>query len=152
MLEQIMTIEQAAFTAEQAASKSAMQERIEKISDTFLVALEGEKVLGYIVGPASKDRYITDELFEEVLPNQATDEVQTVLSLATAEEARGKGIASSLLLELKKVAQMQERKIISLTCLEELIPFYEKHTYLNEGIANSEHAGDVWYNMILDLS
>ncbi|WP_252899306.1 hypothetical protein [Lactococcus fujiensis] len=43
------------------------------------------------------------------------------------------------------------REIISLTCLESLIPYYEKHGFVNEGRSESKLAGETWYNMIFDL-
>ncbi|WP_096817092.1 GNAT family N-acetyltransferase [Lactococcus fujiensis] len=150
-LTEIMAIENEGFSQSEAATPKAMKERIEKISDTFLVASEKGQVLGYIVGPAYHRRYIDDDLFEKVEPNHEMDTTQTILSLATADFARKRGIATQLLKALEKVARKQNRAIISLTCLEKLIPFYEAHGYQNEGIAESIHGGEKWYNMTLTL-
>lgn len=150
-LNEIMYIENMAFPPNEAASRAAMETRIELIPDTFLVACEGEKVLGYVVGPTSQSRYINDELFEDVAPNQEFHTTQTILSLATASEAQGKGVATALLYELRKVAMLQGRKIISLTCLKKLKSFYLYHGYKYEGISASTHGGESWYNMILIL-
>lgn len=152
-LEKIMFIENISFSKEEAASQSSMQERIENISDTFLVAIDDkEEVLGYIVGPLSRDRYINDELFDEVIPNDKSLPVQTILSLATSPDSRGLGIATILLQELAKIAKINGQKLISLTCLEKLKPFYSSHGYKDEGISSSTHGGEVWYNMTLDLN
>nr|WP_241201833.1 hypothetical protein [Lactobacillus delbrueckii] len=40
---------------------------------------------------------------------------------------------------------------IALTCLEDRVPFYEKNGYVNHGQAESEHAGEIWYNMIKEI-
>ncbi|GAF38324.1 acetyltransferase, GNAT family [Agrilactobacillus composti DSM 18527 = JCM 14202] len=61
------------------------------------------------------------------------------------------GVASGLLAQLAKVAQQQGRQAITLTCLKALVPFYERNGYQNEGVSSSEHAGEVWYNMVLTL-
>lgn len=151
-LDQIIAIENQGFTKEEAASKSSMAERIAKISDTFIVASEGDRVLGYIVGPASDDRYIADELFDHLEANNPTDSYQTVLSLVVEKAAQGRGIASRLLNELAKVAQNQNRSAITLTCLKALVPFYERNGYVNEGVSDSKHAGETWYNMVLKLN
>jgi ribosomal protein S18 acetylase RimI-like enzyme len=151
-LEEIMRIENIGFSSNEAATINAMKERIEKISDTFLVAVdEKDKVLGYIVGPVTNKRYINDELFDAVVPNNLSFSTQTILSLATSPEARGKGVGKSLLLKLHDIAISQNREIISLTCLEKLIPFYDSHGYVNEGIADSKHGGEIWYNMTKNL-
>jgi hypothetical protein len=31
------------------------------------------------------------------------------------------------------------------------VPFYEKNGYVNHGQAESEHAGEIWYNMIKEI-
>ena len=150
--EQIINIENTCFPPNEAASPEAMRKRIEIISDTFLVAFDNGKVLGYIVGPVTNSRYIDDELFEKVIPNRTGLPTQTILSLAVAPKAQGKGVATALLNELAKVSRVQGREIISLTCLERLKPYYKAHGYVDEGIAESVHGGEVWYNMTFDLN
>jgi GNAT superfamily N-acetyltransferase len=151
-LTEIMTIENQGFTPEEAASETSMAERIQVISDTFITAKDDQgHVLGYIVGPADNARYISDDLFDHTTPNDPTAAYQTVLSLAVHDDAQGQGIASQLLKELAKVAKVQHRQAITLTCLERLIPFYERNGYVNEGVAESDHAGEVWYNLIYSL-
>ncbi|CDG03877.1 GNAT family N-acetyltransferase [Lactococcus lactis] len=150
--EQIINIENTCFPPNEAASPEAMRKRIEIISDTFLVAFDNGKVLGYIVGPVTNSRYIDDELFEKVIPNRTGLPTQTILSLAVAPKAQGKGVATALLNELAKVSRVQGREIISLTCLERLKPYYKAHGYVDEGIAESVHGGEVWYNMTFNLN
>lgn len=147
-LTEIMSIENTGFTPDEAATELAMKARIEQIPDTFLVALENDRVLGYVVGPASNQRYIDDSLFDQVQPNRAGDDYQTILSLAVAPEHQHQQVASQLLTALEKVALSQGRKAVTLTCLERLIPFYEAHGYVNEGQAKSTHAGEIWYNLV----
>ena len=151
VLTEIMAIENAGFTPDEAATEAAMKARIQQIPETFLVAYENEQVLGYVVGPASSQRYIDDSLFEQVVPNQAGADFQTILSLAVRPDCQHQQIASHLLLALEKVAKSQGRKAVTLTCLERLIPFYEAHGYINEGQASSTHAGEIWYNLVKPL-
>lgn len=79
------------------------------------------------------------------------DPYQTVLSLAVHPDFRGHGIGSQLLAELAQVAKAQGRVAITLTCLADLIPFYESNDYQNEGISASSHAGETWYNLVYPL-
>jgi len=148
----IMTIENAGFSADEAATDTSMAERIRQIPDTFLVAKQGATVVGYIVGPAFDQRYLTDVLFEKTTPNAAGDAYQTVLSLAVSPDHRGAGIAGKLLTALAQVARTQQRQAITLTCLKRLVPFYESHGYINEGVSASAHAGETWYNLVLPLT
>lgn len=87
-----------------------------------------------------------------MIPNRTGLPTQTILSLAVAPKAQGKGVATALLNELAKVSRVQGREIISLTCLERLKPYYKAHGYVDEGIAESVHGGEVWYNMTFDLN
>ena len=151
-LDQIMIIENAGFSLDEAASDVSMAERIRLIPDTFLVARDGDTVLGYVVGPALNQRYLTDELFEKSTPNSPDDVFQTILSLAVSPDHQKKGVAGQLLTALKDVAIFQHRQAITLTCLARLVTFYEAHGYVNEGVSASTHAGEVWYNLVLPLT
>lgn len=150
-LDQVMVIENAGFSPEEAATRKAMKDRITKYPDTFIVAKKGKKVAGYIVGPAYDKRYLDDRLYVCSHSNRKEDPYQTVLSLAVSPDYRKQGIGSALLEQLAVVAKKEGRKLISLTCLKRLIPFYEQNGYVNEGVADSSHAGEVWYNMVLVL-
>ena len=147
----IMRIENAGFTPDEAATQTAMRARIAQYPDTFIVAEENDQVLGYIVGPAIDQRYLADDLFVEAQPNAASAQYQSVLSLAVSPTAQHRGLGSALLTQLKTVAAAQHRQAITLTCLKRLVPFYEANGYVNEGVSDSSHAGEVWYNLVLNL-
>lgn len=146
-LAQLLAIEKAGFSADEAGSEPAYRDRIEKLSDTFLVAREGETVLGFIVGPAVAERFIEDEMFVTTPTNLAHGGHQLVFTLAVSPLARHQKIGSQLLTALEKVARKAQRASVSLTCLERLIPFYERNGYQNQGVAASSHAGETWYNL-----
>ena len=152
-IDQIMQIENAGFTADEAASKSAMMDRILTISDSFIVAVnEKDCPIGYVVGPIIFKRYLSDDLFESTCPNQPFGGYQSILSLAVAPDYRNCQIANKLLSALEEKCRLQNRKGITLTCLESLVPYYKKHGYQLEGLSESQHAGVAWYNMVLELA
>jgi len=146
-LPQIMAIEKAGFSEDEAGSEAAYQERIEKLQDTFLVARDGTIVLGFIVGPAVKERYIEDEMFATTPTNLAQGGHQLVFTLAVSPLVRKQHIGSQLLAALATAAQEKGRTSLSLTCLARLVPFYERNGFTNQGVAASEHAGETWYNL-----
>ncbi|CAK1242897.1 GNAT family N-acetyltransferase [Fructobacillus tropaeoli] len=147
-LDKIMNIENSGFSEAEAATKESMLERIKVIPDTFIVAYdEQENPAGYIVGPASTERYISDELFETSVPNSDQAPYQTILSLVVSPDKQKMGIAGQLLQQLAIVSKQQGRQLITLTCLEKLVPFYERNGYQVDGISDSQHAGETWYNM-----
>lgn len=147
-INKIMEIENSGFSKEEASTSASMLERIEQLSDTFIVAYdEQQNPLGYIVGPATTSRFITDDLFEKSISNKENAPYQTVLSLVVAPDQQNQGIAGQLLEHFANLAKQQKRKLITLTCLEKLIPFYERHGYVVDGISDSQHAGETWFNM-----
>lgn len=146
-----MTIEQAGFTPDEAASKAAMQDRIKAYPDTFIVAIVEQTLAGYVVGPAIEQRYLADDLFEHAVANPVAAPYQAVLSLAVAPNLQAHGVGAALLRKLAAVARSQHRQAITLTCLARLVPFYEANGYVNEGRSASAHAGEVWYNLVKPL-
>lgn len=146
-----MTIEQAGFTPDEAATQAAMQARIQAYPDTFIVAVVESHLAGYVVGPAIKARYLADDLFEQAVANPLDAPYQAVLSLAVAMNMRNHGVGAALLQQLATVATAQKRQAITLTCLARLVPFYEANGYVNEGESESTHAGEVWYNLVKPL-
>lgn len=147
-LEQLILIENEGFTEEEAATREAFIERIRFIPDTFVVAEQDGKILGYVNGPIIYQPYITDDLFTEIRTNPARGGYQSILGLAVSEQARGRGIAKLLMDKLDELAAANDREGITLTCKEELIPFYEKLDFTNEGVSDSEHGGIRWYNLV----
>jgi ribosomal protein S18 acetylase RimI-like enzyme len=147
-LEQLLVIENEGFSIEEAATKEAMVERIQLISDTFIVAEKEGEILGYINGPIINQPYITDDLFEETKENPKRGGYQSILGLAVSKQARNQGVARVLIHKMEELVQENEREGITLTCKEELVPFYEKCGFVNHGVSESKHGGLTWYNLV----
>ncbi|WP_059173364.1 GNAT family N-acetyltransferase [Bacillus sp. FJAT-27445] len=147
-LEQLLHIENEGFSKEEAATKDAFVERIQLIPDTFIVAEKEGEILGYINGPIINQSYITDDLFEKITENPKRGGFQSVLGLAVAKKARNQGIAKILIEKMEQLAAENERVGITLTCKQDLVPFYEKCGFVNHGMSESQHGGVRWYNMV----
>lgn len=143
----LVVIEHLCFTKEEAATKEAFEKRIQMIPDSFFVAEENGMIVGLINGPVIETPFITDNLFHDIKNNPALGGHQSVLGLAVSPHFQKRGVAAALLAHLEKRARENKRETITLTCKENLIHFYEKQGYLNNGISNSEHGGVIWYNM-----
>ena len=55
-------------------------------------------------------------------------------------------------LEEKFLARAAQRGTVTLTCLQDRVPFYEALGYANEGPSASAHAGAQWFNMVKPLA
>jgi len=146
-LPELVTIENLCFTKEEAATQEAFEKRIQLISDSFYVAEVNDTVVGLINGPVIEQPEITDDLFSAIKQNPTTGGYQSILGVAVSPEYQKQGIASALLVHLERAAAVCKRKTVTLTCKEVLIGYYEKQGYNNDGVSNSVHGGELWYNM-----
>lgn len=148
-LDEIYAIEVANFSAAEAISKEILADHIEKIATSFLVAEIDGQVLGYLEGPVVKERHLKDSSFSSVVDfSQEPRGYISITSLSIAPQAQSMGLGKILLDEMKKIAKRDGRQGINLTCHDYLIPYYEKHGFVNEGQSNSTYAGEVWYDMV----
>lgn len=147
----ILHIEHLGFTAEEAGTEAQYRDRIEKISDTFLVAKIDNKVVGFVVGPATKETYVEDWMYEDTPKNLATGGNQIIFTIAVDPEYRGHSIGSKLLDAVEEIAKKAHRDSISLTSLDRNVPFYVKNGFKNKGVADSKHADETWYNLVKKL-
>jgi len=147
-LKQLLHIENEGFSMDEAATKEAFIERIQLIPDTFIVAEKDGEILGYINGPIIHQPYITDDLFEAIKENPKRGGYQSVLGLAVSKQARNQGIAKILVEKMEELVIENEREGITLTCKKELVTFYEKFSFVNRGISESQHGRVRWYNMV----
>lgn len=143
----ILRIERLGFNEAEAGTADQYQARINQLADTFLAARarDSDRLVGFIVGPVvdARFKYIEDWMYEANVQNRAhPGGNQMIQTIAVDPDYRGQGIGSSLLQAIEKQAIQNQRHHIALTCLLDRVPFY-----VNQGIAASEHAGEVWYNM-----
>ncbi|MFC6176667.1 GNAT family N-acetyltransferase [Companilactobacillus huachuanensis] len=150
-LPDILRIERLGFTPEEAGTEEQYRDRINKLADTFLVAKIDNKVAGFVVGPATKEPYVEDWMYEQTPTNLKTGGHQIIFTIAVDPKYRGRSIGSKLLDAVVENACQAKRESISLTSLDKNVPFYEKNGFENKGVAESEHADEIWYNLVKEL-
>ena len=149
-LDRILEIEIENFSLEEAIPRSVFEAHLREIQTSFLVAEKEGRILGYIEGPVVPQRHLQDQSFTEEVEDHShrSGGYISVTCLSIAKEAQALGVGKRLLTALKEVALEQEREGINLTCHDYLIPYYEKHGFVNEGISQSNFAGETWYDMV----
>lgn len=147
----LIKLENEGFTPDEAATPKTLKQRINKIPDTFIIAEKEGRIIGYINGPVINQRYITDDLFEEIQSSPNSGGYLSVLGLVVNKDYQGHGIAGKLLEQFEKLAKQQLRCGVTLTCREALVSLYERYGYNNEGESTSQHAGIKWYNMVKEV-
>lgn len=150
-LDTITEIEAICFPAAEAASKESFRSRLIHFPEHFFVALDKDKIIGFINGAVINSNIISDELYEDASLHDPHGAYQTVFGLDVLPDYQHQGIASALMEYLIDTAKSHNRKGIILTCKEHLIPFYNRFGYENQGVSASVHGGACWYDMLLSF-
>lgn len=148
-LDAIYEIEAICFPESEAASKSSLEARINAFSTSFLVAEQNEQLIGFINGAVINEQSIYDELFADASLHNPLGHYQSIFGLDVLPEFRNQGIAAQLMNHMIDSAKQASRKGLILTCKEQLIHYYEKFGYKNQGVSQSVHGGAIWYDMLL---
>lgn len=150
-LDAVTAVEQACFPPQEAATREAFALRLNTFPESFLVALDADRIIGIVNGCCTTEPYLGDELYEPGCPHAAGNPWQTVFGLAVLPEYQHQGVAGMLLRELIALSRQRGKKGLILTCKQEKIRFYEGFGFRCRGLSDSSHGGAVWYDMILTL-
>lgn len=148
-LNEIIKIESICFPPEEAASEEVIRDRFQAFSENFLVAVEGDKVVGFINGCTTDKASLPDKLYHDVKFHNQNGKFQTVFGLDVLPQYRNKGVACELLKSFIELSRKRGKKGMVLTCKDYLVHYYEKFGFKHEGVSNSSHGGAKWNDMIL---
>ena len=152
-LNSVVAIELENFSPKEAMSFETLAEHIKKNKTSFLVAEKDGHILGYLEGPVVPWRYLQDSSFEQVEDfSHNNGGYISITSLSISPDAQSMGLGKILIDRMKEIAQRDGRLGINLTCHDYLITYYEKHGFINEGLSKSTYAGEVWYDLIWEVS
>lgn len=150
-LESIIAIEANCFPEAEAASREQFIERFKVFPEWFIVACDGEKVIGSINGATTNETRLPDELYHDVSLHNPHGQYQTVFGLSVLPEYRNQGVAGELLNKMIELSKERGKTGIVLTCKDHLIHYYEKFGFVHQGISKSCHGGAQWNDMLLLL-
>ena len=140
------------FPESERAESATIKERLAKFADCFLLLFCGGRLAAYIDGAVTKEKDLTDDMFEDAALHDENGGWQMIFGLGVLPPFRGKGYAARLLKEFERLAAGEGRLGLVLTCKPYLVAFYAKYGYADEGVCASSHGGAVWHQMRLTLS
>lgn len=146
-LEAVAAVEARCFPPEQAATMEQFRDRLQTYPEGFWLLWDGEILVGFLDGMVSDSPELTDEMFADASLHDPRGAWQMIFGLNTIPEYRNRGCAGQLIRQCIHDAEIEGRRGVVLTCLEEKIPYYEKFGFRNEGVSESVHGGAVWYRM-----
>ena len=135
-LKEILAIEEANFSSEEAFSRQSLEECIRKSAGTFLVARDENQLVGYVLGALVSRSYTQTSLNLEIK------------RVAIHPEHRGQGLGTLLLATLKQVAVEEGVKCLRLTCPDDFLSYFEMNGFVEEEVPEALYASSSEWNLI----
>lgn len=149
-LDQIAAVEAECFPAAEAATREELKARLEVYGDHFWLMFDEEKLIAFVDGMVTDEPDLADEMYERAEMHQEEGTWQMIFGVNTLPAYRRKGYAGQLLEKAVSDAKEQGRKGLVLTCKEQLVHYYAKFGFVDEGISTkSVHGNVVWNQMRL---
>lgn len=148
---ELARVERACFPEAEAATEEEMAARLAVFPEHFWILEKAGRIIGFINGMVTSERTIRDEMFADAGLHEPDGDWQAIFGVDTFPEFQGRGLASRVMEQVIADAKSQGRKGCILTCKEQLIGFYERFGYQNEGLSASTHGGARWYDMRLEF-
>ena len=150
-LDEIANLEQLCFPEIEAASKAAFFERLSVYAKHFLLLEKDGHIISMVNGMVTTQKDLMDEMYHDAGLHMEQGDWQMIFGVETHPEYRNSGYGALVLNEMIDEARQQNRLGLVLTCKEQLISYYEKFGFVNEGVSVSEHGDVVWYQMRMKL-
>lgn len=135
-LDEMLAIEEANFSSEEAVSRQSLEESIRKSAGTFLVARDENQLLGYVLGTLVSETHTH------------TNGSLEIKRLAIHPDHRGQGLGTLLLAALKQVAVEGGVKCLSLTCPDDFLSYFEMNGFVEEEVPEAQYASSTEWNLI----
>ena len=148
-LDAIANVEAACFPQAEAATREQFAGRLTHYAAHFWLMFDGEKLIAFIDGPVTDDKDLTDYMYSHPEIHNESGKWQMIFGVNTLPEYRRKGHAGELMRRAINDARTQKRLGLVLTCKAELVHWYSRFGFVNEGVSESVHGGAVWYQMRL---
>ncbi len=148
-LQALTEVEAECFPAAEAATKNSFRARLRAYPNHFWLMYDQGKLVSFVNGMVTDERDLTDEMYEKAELHRENGDWQMIFGVNTIPAYRRRGLAEKLLHCAIDEAKSQGRMGVVLTCKDELVPYYAKLGFVNEGVSQSVHGNVVWNQMRL---
>lgn len=146
----ITAVEQECFPAAEAATEEDFRDRLEHYGNHFWLLFIDNRLVSFVDGFTTDERDLTDVMYEDASMHDENGEWQMIFGVNTLPGYRKQGLAGMLLKRIIEESEQSGRSGIVLTCKKELIHYYSRFGFVNEGVTlKSTHGGVTWYQMRL---
>ena len=130
-------VETACFPPAEAATAEEIAARLSVYPSHFFLLYSDGILTGFIDGMVTNEKDLRDEMYADASLHDEAGDWQMIFGLNTLPSYRRLGLAGRLIEAMKEDAK------------EELIHYYAKFGFENEGKSNSSHGNVTWYQMRL---
>ena len=148
-LEQITNLEGICFPKAEAATKQSFEQRLKWYPNHFLVGEVNGTIISCINGFVTNEKDLQDAMYQNAEEHTETGKWQMIFGVETHPAYQRLGIAALAMQHFIAIAKEEKRWGLVLTCKKELVPFYKKFGFVEEGISESSHGGASWFQMRL---
>ena len=145
----LTAIEAACFPAAEAATEQDFAKRLAVYPDHFWLLEQDGEIVSFVNGMVTDEADLRDEMYTDASLHDPNGAWQMIFGVNTLPKYRRQGFAEQVLRRVIADAKAQGRKGCVLTCKEQLVHYYAKLGFKNEGVSESTHGGVVWYAMRL---
>jgi len=149
-LDAVASLEETCFPPAEAASRESFRARLAVYPDYFLLLFLDGELVSFVDGFVTDERDLTDEMYADASMHDPDGAWQMIFGVNTHPAYRRHGYAAKLIGEMIRCAESEGREGVVLTCKENLVSYYARFGFLDEGISSeSVHGGAVWHQMRL---
>jgi predicted N-acetyltransferase YhbS len=146
----VTAVEAACFPAAEAATAADFARRLQVYPNHFwLLEADDGTLVSFINGLVSDEPTLRDEMYADASFHREDGAWQMIFGVNTLPQYRRQGLAGRVMDRVIADARAQGRKGCVLTCKEQLIHYYVRFGFQNEGLSQSVHGGVTWYAMRL---
>ena len=151
-LDEICEVEKECFPAAEAAGRESFKQRLGAYPDCFWLLYKEGHIASFINGMPTNADDLSDDMYSESAHYDRNGRWLMVFGVDTLPQYRHSHFASRVMERVIEDTRAIGRKGIVLTCKEELLGFYKRFGFVNEGISESAHGGATWYQMRLTFT
>jgi len=151
-LDRCYEIEKSAYTANQAASKAKILKRIQTYPEGFMLLQRSDQILGFISAGACYQVDLAKEEFKALIGHDPLGDKIVIMSVVIDPREQRKGLANAMLKNFISQMKATNKNEIHLICQTSLLPLYEDHGFVDQGVSDSNYGGLSWHEMALILN
>ena len=150
-IERICLIQESISNTLEILNREIIEERIRNHAGTFLLASLDDQGIAYITATTPPIPSLRQWILE-IGDKEFISENSIILEgLAVDPDFQGQGFGTLLLAALKEVTRQQNRPGIYLLCEDELLAYFERNGFVEQGIVDGERSSEVaflmrWHN------